>query len=260
MSIAAVTTTSAGRSGGFGLRLAVPAGLLAIAALGWWWSVRMADEMTAWEGWRAWHRATMSFGGFMVAWAAMMAAMMLPAVLPVVRLYGRAAAAGRAAPVPFFASGYLAAVGRHRAARLLRVASPRGAARRRRSVDGPPRRGGAGPGGALATDAAEVGLPPPLPISALLLHAPWQRDSQTARGGSHGGEPCRRFCIGCCWALFAVLVAVGTMSIWWMVALTLLIVLERNSPAGGADRGRRLASARGDRDLSAARADEPWNS
>ena len=46
-------------------------------------------------------------------------------------------------------------------------------------------------------------------------------------GVSHSG-----FCVGCCWALFAVLVAVGTMNIAWMVALTALIVLERNAPRG----------------------------
>lgn len=46
-------------------------------------------------------------------------------------------------------------------------------------------------------------------------------------GVSHSG-----FCIGCCWALFAVLVAIGTMNIAWMVALTALIVLERNAPGG----------------------------
>ena len=48
-----------------------------------------------------------SFGSFALAWSAMMAAMMLPAVLPVVKLYGRAAAQGRAAPLPFFVAGYL---------------------------------------------------------------------------------------------------------------------------------------------------------
>jgi predicted metal-binding membrane protein len=48
-----------------------------------------------------------------------------------------------------------------------------------------------------------------------------------AMGMSHSG-----FCVGCCWALFAVLVALGTMNIAWMIALTVLIVLERNAPRG----------------------------
>lgn len=33
---------------------------------------------------------------------------MLPAIAPVVKLYGRAAAAGRVAPLPFFVAGYIA--------------------------------------------------------------------------------------------------------------------------------------------------------
>ena len=40
--------------------------------------------------------SALSLGAFVVAWVAMMAAMMFPAVLPVVRLYGQAAARGRA--------------------------------------------------------------------------------------------------------------------------------------------------------------------
>jgi len=40
------------------------------------------------------------------------------------------------------------------------------------------------------------------------------------------------FCLGCCWALFAVLVAVGTMNLLWMAVLAGLIVLEKNASQG----------------------------
>jgi predicted metal-binding membrane protein len=40
------------------------------------------------------------------------------------------------------------------------------------------------------------------------------------------------FCLGCCWALFAVLVTVGTMNLLWMAVLAGLIVLEKNGPQG----------------------------
>jgi predicted metal-binding membrane protein len=46
-------------------------------------------------------------------------------------------------------------------------------------------------------------------------------------GGRHG-----LYCLGCCWALMAVLVAVGTMSVTWMAGLALLILLEKNAPYG----------------------------
>ena len=35
------------------------------------------------------------------------------------------------------------------------------------------------------------------------------------------------FCVGCCWALFAVMVVVGSMNILWMAGITLVLSLER---------------------------------
>jgi len=35
------------------------------------------------------------------------------------------------------------------------------------------------------------------------------------------------FCVGCCWALFAVMVVVGSMNILWMAAITVVLSLER---------------------------------
>jgi predicted metal-binding membrane protein len=46
-------------------------------------------------------------------------------------------------------------------------------------------------------------------------------------GATHG-----LYCVGCCWALMAVLVAVGTMSLVWMAGLALVILLEKNAPQG----------------------------
>jgi predicted metal-binding membrane protein len=40
--------------------------------------------------------------------------------------------------------------------------------------------------------------------------------------------------LGCCWAIFAVLVVLGTMNLAWMAVLTGLIVLEKNAPRGEA--------------------------
>lgn len=40
------------------------------------------------------------------------------------------------------------------------------------------------------------------------------------------------YCLGCCWALFAVLVAVGVMSIGWMLLLTLVVFVEKVLPHG----------------------------
>jgi predicted metal-binding membrane protein len=40
------------------------------------------------------------------------------------------------------------------------------------------------------------------------------------------------YCLGCCWALFAVLVAAGIMSIAWMLLLTVLVFVEKVLPYG----------------------------
>ena len=46
-------------------------------------------------------------------------------------------------------------------------------------------------------------------------------------GLSHGV-----YCLGCCWALFAVLVAAGVMSIAWMLLLTVVVFMEKVLPSG----------------------------
>ena len=40
------------------------------------------------------------------------------------------------------------------------------------------------------------------------------------------------YCLGCCWALFAVLVVAGLMSLAWMLLLTLAVFVEKVLPQG----------------------------
>jgi predicted metal-binding membrane protein len=161
----------------------------------------------------------------------MMAAMMFPAISPVVKLYGRAAAAGRVAPLPFFVLGYLVvwtSVGlpAYLAWRELMAPIAEGRAWVARLA------------GLVLLSAAVWQLTPVK--SACLRHCrsplsffmrfgtavtrPW---GALRMGGTHG-----LYCLGCCWALMAVLVALGTMNLGWMLALALLILLEKNAPAG----------------------------
>ncbi len=35
-------------------------------------------------------------------------------------------------------------------------------------------------------------------------------------------------CLGCCWALMAVLLVVGLMNLWWMIGLSLLFLVEKH--------------------------------
>ena len=40
------------------------------------------------------------------------------------------------------------------------------------------------------------------------------------------------FCLGCCWMLMGVLFVGGVMDVWWMAALTLLVLVEKTLPWG----------------------------
>jgi predicted metal-binding membrane protein len=65
------------------------------------------------------------------------------------------------------------------------------------------------------------------PVAFFLWH--W-RDGRVGaiRMGVHHGA----YCLGCCWALFAVLLAAGVMNLAWMFLLTLIVFLEKVLPQG----------------------------
>lgn len=235
----AVGSTVAGRRDALGIAVLVPAALLAAAAVGWWWSARMVDDMSGGAtdmglgdmGMGAMGDDALSLGAFVVAWAAMMTAMMFPAITPVVRLYGRAAAMGRVAPLPFFVAGYLVvwtAMGFPAYAAWRALMDP--------IAEAEPWAGRLA-GGVLLL--AAIWQLTPLksvclrhcrsPMSVFLrAGASVTRPAGALRLGSTHGL----FCLGCCWALMAVLVSVGTMNLAWMAALALLILVEKNAPAG----------------------------
>jgi len=213
--------------------------LLSLAAAGWWSAARMASDMTssgstAMGGMDAAAQMgedALGLGAFVVAWAAMMAAMMFPAIAPVVTLYGRAAAAGRVAPLPFFVTGYLLI--------WTSVGLPAYVAWRLLMDPISDARPWAGRLAGLVLVVAAVWQVTPLkslclrhcrsPMSFFLRFGTGiARPAGALRmGATHG-----LFCLGCCWALMAVLVAMGTMDLRWMAALALLILVEKNAPAG----------------------------
>jgi predicted metal-binding membrane protein len=143
---------------------------------------------------------------------------------------GRSAAAGRVAPLPFFVAGYVTvwtSIGLPAYAAWRALMDP---------VDeGRPWAGRLA--GAVLVGAAVWQLTPlkamclrhcRSPISFFLrFGAKVTRPAGALRMGvTHG-----LFCLGCCWALMAVLIALGTMNLAWM-ALALLIRLEKNAPLG----------------------------
>lgn len=175
--------------------------------------------------------AAMSFTAFLLGWVAMMGAMMLPAILPVVRLYARAAQRGTVAPPAVFLAGYglvWSAVGvpAYFAWRAMDG----------QLMDASPTAGRIA--GTVLIAAAVYQLSPlksmclrhcRSPLAFFMHHgSQLDRPLGAARAGAHHGL----YCLGCCWMLMAVLVAFGTMQLWWMVALAGLILLEKATPIG----------------------------
>ena len=209
--------------------------LLAGAAVGWWWSARMATDMDgAGSAMGEMSMAeTTSFAAFVLGWVAMMAAMMFPAIAPVVRLYSRAAARGTVAPVPVFVAGYL----------LVWSAIGAPAYFLWRYLDEPLATGQASAGrgaGVVLVVAAAFQLTPlkqtclrhcrsPMSVFTHAAGDPARPTAALRIGAVHG-----TYCLGCCWALMAILVAVGTMNLAWMAILTAVIFIEKVVPRGAA--------------------------
>ena len=217
----------------------LPTVLLILAGLGWWWSVVSAagmrgDTMSMSMG----AQSTMSLAAFLIAWVAMMAAMMLPTVLPVVRRYARAVA-GNAAPAIIFVAGYLAV--------WSVVGIPAFLASTRLN---PVVHTCLWVGRFAGAVAVIAGLHQLTALKAMCLrHCRWPT-SLSGGPGKHLDGPARAFlaggrygmfCLGSCWMLFVLLIAFGTMQLAWMLALTVVIWLEKVAPFG--DQVRRLAAA-----------------
>jgi predicted metal-binding membrane protein len=213
----------------------LPVALLILAGLGWWWSAVTAGDMgsvgMSGDGMSMEPQPAMSFVAFLVAWVAMMAAMMFPAVVPVVRLYSRAAAKGRVAPVAVFVGGYIVlwAV----------VGVPAYFAWRRLNVplmEGTPWAGRIA--GAVAIGAGLYQLTPlksvclrhcRSPLSFFLHHG---KNLDRPAGAFVAGARHGVFCVGCCWMLMALLIAFGAMQLAWMLIFAVLILLEKDAPFG----------------------------
>ena len=171
-------------------------------------------------------------GWYVGIWATMMAAMMLPAVVPVVMLFARAAQAQRFVGAWTFFAGYLlvwvvyglVAYGVYRG---LHAAAPGFLA-----WDSGGRYVAAG--ALAAAGAYQLG---PLKTLCLrhcrsplhfLLHR-WRKGVVGAvqMGAEHGA-----YCVGCCWGLMIVLFALGVMSLTWMAVVAALIFAQKLLPRG----------------------------
>jgi len=65
------------------------------------------------------------------------------------------------------------------------------------------------------------------PLSFLLTDWREGRAAALWMGLRHGA-----YCTGCCWFLMALLFVAGVMNMWWVAAITLLVLLEKVAPRG----------------------------
>jgi predicted metal-binding membrane protein len=174
---------------------------------------------------------------FIAMWTVMMAAMMLPAAAPMILVFAAAQARrARTVTVPtwIFVAGYIAVWA---AAGVLAYALVQAAG----AV-------AAGMGAEALARWAPRALGLTLIVAGLYQFTPFKRVclshcrspmafvAQHWRDGRIGalrmGLAHGAYCLGCCWALFAVLLAAGMMSLAWMLLLTVVVFVEKVFPHG----------------------------
>jgi predicted metal-binding membrane protein len=211
------------------------------AAIAGAWILAAAAQATG-QG-RALHHDALLHGGlpawaaaglFVLAWQAMIAAMMLPTTIPLLRHFARAAA-GQPRPravvaallggyaLVWTAFGYLTFVGDLMLHRVVDAAP--WLTERPWLVAGSVL---AGAGAFQFTGLKDRCLRKCRHPGAFLLRY-YERgvDGAFRLGRRHGMH-----CLGCCWALMLVMFAAGAANLWWMAALTALMVVEKTARRG----------------------------
>jgi predicted metal-binding membrane protein len=194
--------------------------LLALAAGAWVVTVERMEVMDGGPG-----TALGGVGWFMASWALMMAAMMLPSLVPAALAFARSGER----TVAIFVAGY---VGVWTAAGLVGYLIFDGL----RSLEI----------GFLAWDRAGRYVAAGVILAAAVYQFTTAKAGWLSRcrnplelgrevrsgvgGGLHGGIRHGGYCLGCCVALMAALFALGVMSVTWMLVIAALIAVERLSP------------------------------
>ena len=207
--------------------------LLILAAGAWAATVVLARGMAGMTG-------TMGLGlaVFVPVWTLMMAAMMLPSVAPTASLYAKTVQANRMPRMAGLVAGYLAVW----------------------AAAGVPAYGLAWLGGWLTgthPSAAHVVAVAVFaacgvyqlsrlkdrclahcrsPLALLLHYGSYRGRLRDLRVGAHHGG----YCLGCCWGLMVILVAVGVMNVAAMVGLAGLVLTEKTWRWGRRPAGSRV--------------------
>lgn len=240
---AEIVTGASGRHVAPGRLALAIGGPVAITAVSWIYLAMMIGDSSTIPGMTSMMMSPQLFDpmqlfGLFLMWSIMMAAMMLPTVAPMILAYARMQAADRhkgagRLPVLLFSGGYVLAwtvfslVAAVAQAWLTNLAfmSPM----MMKTVSGPL-------GGAILVVAGLYQFTPlkrsclrqcRTPISFLMTQ--WRDGNLGAviMGWRHG-----LFCMGCCWALMALLFIVGVMNSVWIIAISLYVLAEKALSGG----------------------------
>lgn len=212
-------------------RSAVAAVLLVLAVVAW----LAANERMSGVA-MAGHFTAGSLGFFVGLWVVMMAAMMFPSVWPAVAMFGlivrrrSRSGAGAFGRSTAFVAGYLTSWTAFGLVAFALLALARNT----------------GLDGLADADLARYVVAPVSLLAALYQVVPFKqtclrgcrgplsfflhywregRSGAMLMGLRHGA-----FCVGCCWMLMVVLLALGVMSIAWMAVVSLAIAVEKLAP------------------------------
>lgn len=219
-------------------RLVVATGLFVLTALAWWYLFRMAGDMAAMDmGSTLMHWGWSDFLMLFVMWVIMMVGMMTPSAAPLILTFAtinrkKFEQSGRMVSTAVFLCGYLlvwtvfsgvaaaAQWGLHTVALLSPMMVSQSLL-----LNG------------ILLMAAGIYQWAPLkrtclehcqsPLSFVMHH--WKEGVGGAlrMGWEHG-----LYCLGCCWALMALLFVMGVMNLVWVGVIAAFVLLEKVLPVG----------------------------
>ena len=236
-------------------RAIVAAALIILTALTWAYVWRLAADMDMGDmdtsGFRIipagmglmmpattpWN--TVEFAFVFAMWAVMMIGMMTPSATPMILIYARIGRQAARQGTPLAASAYFAASYLLSWIGFALVATSAQWALERAALLTPMMAGASDMFSGAVLVAAGFYQWTPLKDACLRqCQAPWlfiQRhggfrsdaSGALALGARHGA-----YCIGCCWALMALLFVGGVMNVLWIAAIAILVLAEKVIPAG----------------------------
>jgi predicted metal-binding membrane protein len=239
-------------------RIVVVAALAALTVLGWadlvWLADRMAaagmdmaaarmkagrDLMIMMPASAPWQ--PIEFASVFAMWVAMMIGMMTPSVTPMILIYARVGRQAAAEGKPFAASAWFAAGYLLSWTAFSLAATSAQWALERAALLTPMMQNASNILGGIVLIVAGLYQWTPLkdmclsfcqaPLGFIMRHGGFRRDPGGALklGFRHG-----IYCVGCCWALMALLFAGGVMNLFWIAALSMLVLIEKAAPFGRA--------------------------